>query len=284
MTMSGKMPVVKSLLESWISQGSRALIFRQFTPMLDILEAVLTTLNITFVRLDGSTRMQDRQERIDAFTADTSSKGFMLSTKAGGAGSNLAAADKVIILEGGFNPQDEIQAENRAHRVGQTREVEVVRLVTRGTVEELILSLGESKLALDERVGAGIGSGGDTADQEGEASVEELFFKKLAEGGIQTPPVIAEDEVAEEDIAKHEPAEEQPNIETLPDASDEHSEEDLDRPRRRLKRKRQTVTVDSSPPVESKTTKKTRAKPPAGGDIAAMFRKSMKGRGVDVGE
>ena len=83
----------------------------------------------------------------------------MLSTKAGGAGINLACANKVIIFDSSFNPQDDIQAENRAHRVGQTREVEVVRLVTKGTVEEQIYALGVSKLELDKMI-----QGEDTDD------------------------------------------------------------------------------------------------------------------------
>ena len=89
---------------------------------------------------------------------------FLLSTKAGGAGINLACANKVVIFDSSFNPQEDIQAENRAHRVGQVREVEVVRLVTRGSIEEQIYKLGETKLALDERVA---GEGGAAAGGEG---------------------------------------------------------------------------------------------------------------------
>ncbi|GAM83508.1 hypothetical protein ANO11243_014960 [Dothideomycetidae sp. 11243] len=304
MTMSGKMPVLKSLLKSWIPQGNRVLIFSQFTTMLDILEAVLGTLNINFVRLDGSTRMQDRQERIDAFTADESIKVFMLSTKAGGAGINLAAANKVVILEGGFNPQDEIQAENRAHRVGQTREVEVVRLVTSGTVEELILNLGESKLALDERVGAGIGRGAaqdEKAEKEGETKIEEIFFQKLSEGGMQELP--AEEEEDDNKAAEDEnetageesptdgtlnPATTPPVDPTSVDRDDEDDEDDLPSRRRASKRKRAAPTsvpieITSSPPeTTARSKRQKKASIPAGADIAAMFRRKMRDRGVDV--
>ena len=118
---------------------------------------------------------------IDQFTDDESITLFMLSTKAGGAGINLAAANKVIIFDSGFNPQDDIQAENRAHRVGQTRDVEVVRLVTRGTIEEQIHALGESKIALDERVaGEGATAAEDKqAEKAGEQMVEKMFLESL---------------------------------------------------------------------------------------------------------
>lgn len=189
---SGKVQKLKELMERFIANGDRVLLFSQFTSMMDILEAVFETLSIKFMRLDGSTQMATRQDMIDKFTDDTSIPVFMLSTKAGGAGINLACANKVIIFDSSFNPQDDIQAENRAHRVGQTREVEVVRLVTRGTIEEMIHKLGESKLALDERV-AGEGAattdsaplvGGDgadskQADRDGEKRVEEMFLSSL---------------------------------------------------------------------------------------------------------
>jgi len=123
--------------------------------------------------------MSDRQDLIDTFYKDSDISVFMLSTGAGGAGINLAAANKVIIFDMSFNPQDDIQAENRAHRVGQTREVEVVRLVTRGTVEEQIYRLGETKMALDERVaGNGMAAAAPIADAVAEGD------EKAAEGKI----------------------------------------------------------------------------------------------------
>ncbi|CAD0106310.1 unnamed protein product [Aureobasidium uvarum] len=180
---SGKMNKLKELLEGYIKNGDRTLIFSQFTTMMDILEAVLETLSIKFMRLDGSTPMATRQDIIDQFTTDTSIPVFMLSTKAGGAGINLACANKVVILDSGFNPQDDIQAENRAHRVGQTRDVEVVRLVTRGTIEEQIHALGESKLALDDRVAGAAEDAAAEKKLEADAAlaVEDMFFKHLEE-------------------------------------------------------------------------------------------------------
>ena len=177
----GKVAKFKELVSAYAKNGDRVLVFSQFTTLMDILEAVLETMSIKFMRLDGSTKMDTRQDMIDQFHTDTSIPVFMLSTKAGGAGINLACANKVIIFDSGFNPQDDIQAENRAHRVGQTREVEVVRLVTKGTIEEQIHALGESKLALDERV-AGEGATAaeeKQAEKQGEQIVEKMFMDSL---------------------------------------------------------------------------------------------------------
>jgi SWI/SNF-related matrix-associated actin-dependent regulator of chromatin subfamily A containing DEAD/H box 1 len=179
---SGKVQKFKELVTAYVKNGDRALVFSQFTLLMDILEAVLETLDIKFMRLDGSTSMDVRQAMIDTFTNDATIPVFMLSTKAGGAGINLACANKVIIFDSGFNPQDDIQAENRAHRVGQTREVEVVRLTTRGTIEEQIYALGESKLALDERVageGAATAAEDAQAEKKGEQMVEKMFLDSL---------------------------------------------------------------------------------------------------------
>ena len=180
----GNVQKFKELVMGYKKNGDRALVFSQFTTLMDILETVLETLDIRYMRLDGSTRMDIRQDMIDKFSSEPDIAVFMLSTKAGGAGINLAAANKVIIFDSGFNPQDDIQAENRAHRVGQTRDVDVVRLVTKGTIEEQIHALGESKLALDERVaGEGATAGEDkAAEKEGEKAVEKMFLESLKKG------------------------------------------------------------------------------------------------------
>lgn len=178
---TGKVKKFQELVTRYAANGDRVLVFSQFTTLMDILEAVLETMGVKFMRLDGSTKMDTRQDMIDQFYEDESITVFMLSTRAGGAGINLAAANKVIIFDSGFNPQDDIQAENRAHRVGQTRPVEVVRLVTKGTIEEQIHALGESKLALDERVAGEGATEADAkqAEKAGEQMVEKLFCEKL---------------------------------------------------------------------------------------------------------
>ena len=185
---SGKVTSLTSLLKSYIANGDRVLIFSQFVMVLNLLEPLLDSLNMPFSRLDGDTQISTRQPLIDDFTnSDPPIPVFLLSTKAGGAGINLACANKVVIFDSSFNPQDDIQAENRAHRVGQKREVEVVRLVSRGTVEEQILALGDTKVALDEKV-AGVGSeeGDKKAEAMGQKKVEELMLQSLEvekEGG-----------------------------------------------------------------------------------------------------
>lgn len=168
---SGKVEKLVELLKRYKENGDRVLIFSQFTLVLDILEEVLNTTQVAFIRFDGGTKVSERQPLIDQFRDEEDITAFLLTTKAGGTGINLMYANKVIIFDGSFNPQDDVQAENRAHRVGQKRDVEVVRLVTKGTIEEQIYALGQSKLALDTKV----------AGEEVEASGKELVLKMLLE-------------------------------------------------------------------------------------------------------
>lgn len=178
---SGKVTKMTSLLKAYKENGDRVLVFSQFTMVMDILEAVMETEEMSFFRLDGSTNMNERQPMIDQFTADPEITVFLLSTKAGGAGINLAAANKIVIFDSSFNPQEDIQAENRAHRVGQTRDVEVVRLVTRNSIEEKIHALGETKLALDDRVAGVVADEGDDqkAKKQGAKIVEEMMIGEI---------------------------------------------------------------------------------------------------------
>ncbi|CAG8960588.1 hypothetical protein HYFRA_00013411 [Hymenoscyphus fraxineus] len=172
---SGKVESMLKLVKQYKENGDRVLIFSQFALVLDILEAVFNSSLIVFTRIDGSTKIDERQSLIDTFRDDESITVFLLTTKAGGTGINLMYANKVIIFDGSFNPQDDRQAENRAHRVGQTRDVEVVRLVTKNTVEEAIYALGQSKLELDGRV-----AGDDEAAAE--VAGEKAVSKMLLEG------------------------------------------------------------------------------------------------------
>ena len=177
---SGKVSKLCELLTAFKKNGDRVLVFSQFTMVMNILESVFETLGMQFFRLDGDTNINERQPLLDQFYADEDVTVFMLSTKAGGQGINLACANKVIIFDSSFNPQEDIQAENRAHRVGQTREVEVIRLVTRGTIEENIHQLGETKLALDDRV-AGQGTEDTDSNEAQNKKVEAVGEKMVAE-------------------------------------------------------------------------------------------------------
>lgn len=184
---SGKVIALLKLLKQYRENGDRALVFSQFTSVMDILGWVFDDHDINFMRMDGSTPIAERQSLMDVFYADESIQLFMISTKSGGAGINLACANKVIIFDSSFNPQDDIQAENRAHRVGQTREVEVVRLVTKDTVEEQIYALGVSKLELDKMV-QGEESEDTTAGKKKKADADAGAGAKLSkaeEAGIE---------------------------------------------------------------------------------------------------
>jgi SWI/SNF-related matrix-associated actin-dependent regulator 1 of chromatin subfamily A len=194
---SGKVKKLCELLDRFKREGHRTLIFSQFIMVMDILELLLQNIDMEYLRLDGSTPVAVRQDMINEFNAaDSTIPVFMLSTKAGGAGVNLTAADKVIIFDSGFNPQDDIQAENRAHRIGQQKNVEVIRLISAGTVEEQIYAMGLTKLALDDKVAGDEDEQkdgeGKRAEAEGQKIVEEMLFKKLGtDSEERTPAVVA---------------------------------------------------------------------------------------------
>lgn len=152
-TNSGKMLAVDKLLPKVQEQGSRVLIFSQMTRVLDILEDYCMWRGYEYCRLDGNTPHEDREKAIDTFNAPNSSKFiFMLSTRAGGLGINLATADVVILYDSDWNPQVDLQAMDRAHRIGQKKPVRVFRLITENTVEERIVERAEMKLRLDSIV------------------------------------------------------------------------------------------------------------------------------------
>lgn len=146
----GKLTILDKLLPKLRDQGSRVLIFSQMTRLLDILEDYCMWRAYPYCRLDGSTPHEDRQIAITDFNAPGSEKFiFMLSTRAGGLGINLATADIVILFDSDWNPQCDLQAMDRAHRIGQTKQVRVFRLITENTVEERIVERAEIKLRLD---------------------------------------------------------------------------------------------------------------------------------------
>ena len=136
------------LVEEAIDGGHRALVFSQFTAMLDIIAGALEEAGISFCRLDGSTR--NRQEVVDRFQNDESIPLFLISLKAGGVGLNLTAADTVIHFDPWWNPAVEAQATDRAHRIGQRRVVTSIKLIARDTVEERVLRMQEKKRELLE--------------------------------------------------------------------------------------------------------------------------------------
>ncbi|GFR46138.1 hypothetical protein Agub_g7654 [Astrephomene gubernaculifera] len=149
----GKLALLDRLLKQLRKGGHRVLIFSQMTEMLNVLEAYLQDLGIQAMRIDGSVPWQQRKEGIAEFQSGQSDKWvFLLSTRAGGLGINLTAADTVIIYDSDWNPHQDSQAMDRCHRIGQTRPVLVFRLVTSNSVENRMLAKADSKKALERIV------------------------------------------------------------------------------------------------------------------------------------
>lgn len=149
---AGKLKELDKLLPQLKRDDHRVLIFSQFTMILDILEEYLTIRGQTFLRLDGSTPVTERQTLINEYTQDPSIFVFLLSTRAGGLGINLTAADTVIIHDIDFNPYNDKQAEDRCHRVGQNKPVTIIRLLSEGTIEESMYEIAQEKLHLEQQI------------------------------------------------------------------------------------------------------------------------------------
>ncbi|NXF05948.1 SMRCD regulator, partial [Smithornis capensis] len=147
---SGKFRALERILSDLKEKGDRVVLFSQFTMMLDILEVFLKHGQHRYIRLDGKTQISDRIHLIDEFNTDMGIFVFLLSTKAGGLGINLTSANVVILHDIDCNPYNDKQAEDRCHRVGQTREVKVIKLIGKGTVEESMLKISQQKLKLEQ--------------------------------------------------------------------------------------------------------------------------------------
>ncbi|CAA0813205.1 Protein CHROMATIN REMODELING 5 [Striga hermonthica] len=150
---SGKLVIIDKLLDRLYETKHRVLIFSQMVRMLDLLAEYLSLKGFQFQRLDGSTKAELRQQAMDHFNAPGSEDFcFLLSTRAGGLGINLATADTVIIFDSDWNPQNDLQAMSRAHRIGQQEVVNIYRFVTSKSVEEDILERAKKKMVLDHLV------------------------------------------------------------------------------------------------------------------------------------
>ncbi|KAJ8127165.1 hypothetical protein O1611_g6472 [Lasiodiplodia mahajangana] len=137
-TDSGKLAKLDQLLFKLKEEGHRVLLYFQMTRMIDLMEEYLTYRNYKYCRLDGSTKLEDRRDTVHDFQTRPEIFVFLLSTRAGGLGINLTSADTVIFYDSDWNPTIDSQAMDRAHRLGQTKQVTVYRLITRGTIEERI--------------------------------------------------------------------------------------------------------------------------------------------------
>ncbi|KAI1784329.1 SNF2 family DNA-dependent ATPase [Ganoderma leucocontextum] len=150
---SGKMVILDKLLKNMKEKGSRVLIFSQMSRVLDILEDYCLFRAYKYCRIDGGTAHEDRIAAIDEYNKPDSEKFvFLLTTRAGGLGINLTSADIVVLYDSDWNPQADLQAMDRAHRIGQTKQVYVFRFITEGSVEERMLERAAQKLRLDQLV------------------------------------------------------------------------------------------------------------------------------------
>ncbi len=149
----GKMVLLDKLLKRLKELGHRVLLFTQMTRLLDIFEDYMIMRQFKYCRIDGNTDYEQRESSIEAFNAPDSEKFiFLLSTRAGGLGINLQTADVVILYDSDWNPQADLQAQDRAHRIGQKKPVQVFRLVTEHSIEEKIVERAQQKLKLDAMV------------------------------------------------------------------------------------------------------------------------------------
>ncbi|KAI9827315.1 MAG: hypothetical protein M1826_006420 [Phylliscum demangeonii] len=150
---AGKMLMLDKLLGRLQKQGSRVLIFSQMSRVLDILEDYCVFRGYKYVRIDGSTAHEDRITSIDRYNKPGSDVFiFLLTTRAGGLGINLTTADTVVLYDSDWNPQADLQAMDRAHRIGQTKQVVVYRFITEQAIEEKVLERAAQKLRLDQLV------------------------------------------------------------------------------------------------------------------------------------
>ena len=159
-TDSGKLAKLDELLRELKAGGHRVLLYFQMTRMIDLMEEYLTYRNYKYCRLDGSTKLEDRRDTVADFQQRPEIFVFLLSTRAGGLGINLTAADTVIFYDSDWNPTIDSQAMDRAHRLGQTRQVTVYRLITRNTIEERIRKRALQKEEVQRVVITGGAAGG----------------------------------------------------------------------------------------------------------------------------
>jgi len=174
---SGKVEFLDRLLRKLLAFQHKVLVFSQFTSVLDILEELLALRSWAFERIDGQVSAEDRQAKINTFSEPTSSTSvFLLSTRAGAVGLNLQAADTVVLFDLDWNPQNDKQAIARAHRIGQTKEVLVLRLLTTSAIELHMERTAREKLDLEKKI---IGAGGFS--KKGSAKTAEERAAQLKE-------------------------------------------------------------------------------------------------------
>jgi chromodomain-helicase-DNA-binding protein 7 len=149
---SGKLILLDKFIQKFRQEKSKMLVFSQFKKMLDIIQIYLNNANVPFEMLTGSVKNQDRVMAIQRFNDDPNFGIFLLTTRAGGLGINLTSAKVVIIFDNDWNPQNDLQAIARAHRIGQTHEVKVYRFITKDTYEEQMFNRASKKLGMEQAI------------------------------------------------------------------------------------------------------------------------------------
>ena len=173
---SGKIDVAMDIIEEAINDNHKILLFSQFTSVLTEIIKSLDKNKIKYYYLDGTTKAKERLKLVNDFNNDNEVKLFLISLKAGGTGLNLTSADMVIHFDPWWNPAIEDQATDRAHRLGQKRVVEVIKLIAKGTIEEKIIHLQESKKEIVDEIMDGNYKDGSLLSSLSEAEIKELFL------------------------------------------------------------------------------------------------------------
>lgn len=199
---SGKLVLIHKLLPKLKSSGHKVLVFSQMVRCLDILEDYLVHMRYPYERIDGRVRGNLRQAAIDRFSKPDSDRFvFLLCTRAGGLGINLTAADTVIIFDSDWNPQNDIQAQARCHRIGQSKSVKVYRLITRNSYEREMFDRASMKLGLDKAVLQSMNTKENASNNQSLSKREiEDLLRKGAYGAIMEEENDDSSKFCEEDI------------------------------------------------------------------------------------
>ncbi|TPX47692.1 hypothetical protein SeMB42_g01787 [Synchytrium endobioticum] len=189
----GKLQALDSLLRRLKAMGSRVLIFTQMTKMLDVLEQFLNIHGHRYLRLDGATKVEQRQVLMERFNTDKRILVFILSTRSGGLGLNLTGADSVVFYDSDWNPAMDAQAQDRAHRIGQTRDVHIYRLISEHTIEENMLKKANQKRLLDSIV---IQKGAFTTEYSSGRKADWRDWLGDGIAGASTEAILGQDAIA----------------------------------------------------------------------------------------
>ena len=174
---SPKFQRLKTLVPELLEAGHRILVFSQWTRVLDLLGCLFESMDKRFLRLDGQTDIPERQKLIDEFNNDASIPLFLLSTRAGGLGINLTAADTCILHDLDFNPFNDLQAEDRCHRIGQRKPVTIYKMVTKDTVDADIYDMQERKAKMNAAILEN--KGGAAKKKQGDDEVKNMLQKTV---------------------------------------------------------------------------------------------------------